>query len=242
MYLFVNSFSPLKLYVLNILTTIRQLCLKPCMAVRNMLHCINSTRNGTHDALNILSFFLRPEERKTICHCVKCFLRAQREHFRAIPLIIGRYTWNAELLSAWHGAIYMLKNWHIHALRTQLWQPRDWKSASHLFKHVDVKNITPFQTRLFLVRVTYIPYNLYSNPLWDIRPNSWLNSINDDAIPCSNHVVKSKQLPLQKNQKTTIDLKKVLTINYNNGEKGSHCKNNKMIETILLIKIEKLQI
>lgn len=157
MYLFVNSFSPLKLYVLSILTTIRQLCLKPCMAVRNMLHCINSTRNGTHDALNILSFFLRPEERKTICHCVKCFLRAQREHFRAIPLIIGRYTWNAELLSAWHGAIYMLKNWHIHALRTQLWQPRDWKSASHLFKHVDVKNITPFQTRLFLVRVTYIP-------------------------------------------------------------------------------------
>lgn len=107
MYLFVNSFSPLKLYVLNILTTIRQLCLKPCMAVRNMLHCINSTRNGTHDALNILSFFLRPEERKTICHCVKCFLRAQREHFRAIPLIIGRYTWNAELLSAWHGAIYI---------------------------------------------------------------------------------------------------------------------------------------
>ena len=86
------------------------------------------------------------------------------------------------------------------------------------------------------------PYNLYSNPLWDIRPNSWLNSINDDAIPCSNHVVKSKQLPLQKNQKTTIDLKKVLTINYNNGEKGSYCKNNKMIKTILSLKIEKLQI
>lgn len=92
-----------------------------CMSVQHMPYCINSTRNGTHNCPVIMSFFLRPEERKTLCLYVKNSLRAQRQNFWSVPLIIiGRYTWDAKLLSAWHGAIYMQKNWHIHALITEL--------------------------------------------------------------------------------------------------------------------------